>query len=181
MVVVACFLPGRAKNLSPPLVHNKRHRSRELNPPKAATKAGHGNTHLHRERTESWKKKTFLSKNISVSHNSNSPLFLSLSHGSVCLPSTSPCLCHAYETPPMIIYILKATFYTADRRTGRKCVKWYVRVLRTGQYVKKSSCRAGHLNGNSRTLQNYSTEHNSPPHANNHSASQDIPTNFMKS
>jgi hypothetical protein len=64
MVAVACFLPGRAKDLSAPLVHNKRHRSRELNPPNAATKAGHGNPHLPREQTESWKSKRFFPRTL---------------------------------------------------------------------------------------------------------------------
>jgi len=58
----------------------------------------------------------------------------------LCPPSTSPYLCHTYETPLMTIYILKATFYTADMRTGRKCVNQYVRVPRTNQYVKKRVC-----------------------------------------
>jgi len=52
---------------------------------------------------------------------------------------------------------------------------------KNGPIREKSLFRAGHLYGNSRILHNYSMEQNSPPQANNHSASQEIPTTFIKS
>ena len=153
--------------------------STELNTPNAATKAGRRNPHLHREQTERRKKKTFLSKNIAVSHHSNSPLLLPISRGSVCPPSTSPSLCYTYETPLTTIYILKATFSEADRREMRKPVR--SRAKNRPIREKRVCFERVTFMANSRTLHNYSMEHNSPPQANNHSASQEIPTTFIKS
>jgi hypothetical protein len=78
----------------------------------------------------------------------------------------------------MTIYILKATFSTADRQEMRKPVS---SRAKNWPIPEKEFVSSGTLNGNSRTLQNYSMEHNSPPQANNHSAGQEIPTTFMKS
>lgn len=153
--------------------HGKRHRSTELNPPNAATKAGRGNLIYTENKRKRGKRKRFSPRTLRFL-TIQILLFSSRFPAVLCALNQR----HAYEKPLMAIYTLKATFYTADKRTGRKCVNRHVRVPRTGQYVKKSLFRAGHLNGDSRTLQNYSMEHSSPPQANNYSASQEIPKRF---